>query len=425
MMRTFCFVLGLVFLTGTLWGQKISDRRLLRQIKKIPSLSNAFIGVHVESLEKDIALAGIHEAQYFTPASNTKLLTFLGAIQTFPKLPVLEYAYDNDSIAHFKSTAYPLLLHPFYSDSLFFEFFKEKSIWKYHPPTTSPKRQGSGWSWDDYHYYYGASSSVFPIYGNTVQGVLKDGRPELVPAFTVSQDTTVKNLERKLHSNTFQYHPQNWKENDTIYRPFIPSDSLFVELLARATKKEVLFDLQANDSLNWKTLFTEQEPLLYKGLLQDSDNGIAEALLLMIANKENGQFLPEIAIDKLQKQWESWLPDPLEWVDGSGVSRYNMFTPRSIVAVLQQIDHSLSWDVLTAYFPESGISGTLNDYPDLKNVYAKTGTLRHNHNLSGYWLNSKGERFVFSIMVNHFTAPTAEIRKGITELITWLQKKVK
>jgi D-alanyl-D-alanine carboxypeptidase/D-alanyl-D-alanine-endopeptidase (penicillin-binding protein 4) len=102
-----------------------------------------------------------------------------------------------------------------------------------------------------------------------------------------------------------------------------------------------------------------------------------------------------------------------------------MFTPRSIVAVLQQIDHSLSWDVLTAYFPESGISGTLNDYPDLKNVYAKTGTLRHNHNLSGYWLNSKGERFVFSIMVNHFTAPTAEIRKGITELITWLQKKVK
>ncbi|MDB2328140.1 D-alanyl-D-alanine carboxypeptidase, partial [Flavobacteriaceae bacterium] len=117
-MRTFCFVLGLVFLTGTLWGQQISDRRLLRQIKKIPSLSNAYIGVHVESLEKDIALAGIHEIQYFTPASNTKLLTFLGAIQTFPKLPVLEYAYDNDSIAHFKSTAYPLLLHPFYSDSL-------------------------------------------------------------------------------------------------------------------------------------------------------------------------------------------------------------------------------------------------------------------------------------------------------------------
>ena len=424
-MRTFCFVLGLVFWTGTLWGQKISDRRLLRQIKKIPSLSNAYIGVHVESLEKDIALAGIHETQYFTPASNTKLLTFLGAIQTFPKLPVLEYAFENDSIAHFKSTAYPLLLHPFYSDCLFFEFFNQKSIWKYHPPTTSPKRQGSGWSWDDYHYYYAASSSVFPIYGNTVQGVLKDGRPELAPAFTVSQDTTVKNLERKLHSNTFQYHPQNWKENDTIYRPFIPSDSLFVELLARATKKEVLFDLQTNDSLNWKTLFTEQEPLLYKGLLQDSDNGIAEALLLMIANKENGQFLPEIAIDKLQKQWESWLPDPLEWVDGSGVSRYNMFTPRSIVAVLQQIDHSLSWDVLTAYFPESGISGTLNDYPDLKNVYAKTGTLRHNHNLSGYWLNSKGERFVFSIMVNHFTAPTAEIRKGITELITWLQKKVK
>ena len=33
-------------------------------------------------------------------------------------------------------------------------------------------------------------------------------------------------------------------------------------------------------------LFTKNEKNLYKGLLQDSDNGIAEALLLMISKKQ-------------------------------------------------------------------------------------------------------------------------------------------
>jgi hypothetical protein len=37
----------------------------------------------------------------------------------------------------------------------------------------------------------------------------------------------------------------------------------------------------------------------------------------------------------------------------------------------------------------------------------------------------KGNRYAFSIMVNHFTAPTAEIRKGISTLLNRIQKKLK
>ncbi len=144
----------------------------------------------------------------------------------------------------------------------------------------------------------------------------------------------------------------------------------------------------------------------------------------MIANEYQGVFLPEVAIDSLQSRWASWLPDPLEWVDGSGVSRYNMVTPRTLVAVLQQIEKQLSWEQIQTLFPKSGTSGTLRAYGRLENVYAKTGTLRHNHNLSGYWTSPKGKRYAFAILVNHFTAPTSEIREGITELINWLQKKL-
>jgi serine-type D-Ala-D-Ala carboxypeptidase/endopeptidase (penicillin-binding protein 4) len=195
--------------------------------------------------------------------------------------------------------------------------------------------------------------------------------------------------------------------------------------LGKVLDKKVILDTTTGDSFPWQKLITEQDPLLYKGLLHDSDNGIAEALLLMIAHEKVGVFRPEVAIDSLKELWKYWLPDPLEWVDGSGVSRYNMFTPRTLVAVLQQLKQKLSWEVLSAYMPQGGATGTLKAYPDLVNVYAKTGTLRHNHNLSGYWVNAKGKHYAFSILVNHFTTPTAEVRQGISELLLWMQRKAK
>jgi D-alanyl-D-alanine carboxypeptidase/D-alanyl-D-alanine-endopeptidase (penicillin-binding protein 4) len=95
-----------------------------------------------------------------------------------------------------------------------------------------------------------------------------------------------------------------------------------------------------------------------------------------------------------------------------------------LIAVLKKIHHKVGLETIKDYFPKSNISGTLKDY-QLTEVYAKTGTLRHNHNLSGYWISSKGRVFVFSIMVNHFTQPTSEIRKGISQLLKQFQKKLK
>jgi len=417
--------LGLVFFgVAVLNAQRISDRKLIRMLHKIPQLNSAFTGVYVQQLGETNPSAQLNAKRYFTPASNTKLLTFLGAVETFSKLPVLQYAFGADHTAHFKSTAYPLLLHPFYPDITLLAFIKTHPSWVYHSANTAPKALGPGWSWDDYSYYYAAPSSVFPIYGNSVRAVQGAEGPTFTPFFSAVADTLAQNVVRERFANRFSYNPQKWKAQDTLYRPFIPSDSLFIKLLAEAIDREVIFNEEQTDSLTWKPLYTHQEETLYKGLLHESDNGIAEALLLMIANEYQGVFLPKVAIDSLQSRWASWLPDPIEWVDGSGVSRYNMVTPRTLVAVLQQIEKQLSWEQIQTLFPKSGTSGTLKAYGRLENVYAKTGTLRHNHNLSGYWTSPKGKRYAFAILVNHFTAPTSEIREGITELLNWFQKKL-
>ena len=407
-------------------GQAFLDLRLKRQIKKIPVFKEAFVAVSVSELKTSESLVSLNENNYMTPASNTKLLTYLAAIQNFDSLPSLFYSIKNDSVIQFKSSGYPLLLHPFYPDPKFTDFFKQDFYFEYVAPSGGPKPQGPGWSWDDYSYYYASERSAFPIYGNAVGITNVNNVIKTLPSgfdFVLKSDSLSPVALREKDANSFQINPLKLNEGDTLYRPFITSDSLFVKLLGEAVGKEIVIST-AEDTALWTPLYTGVEEVLYKGLLQDSDNGIAEALLLMVAEKNSGVLTAEQAIDSLQIKWSQWTPDPLIWVDGSGVSRYNMFTPRSIVAVLKGIYKTSSWDQILSRFPKGSESGTLKAY-NVDQVYGKTGTLRHNHNLSGYLITKRGKTLVFSVMVNHFTSPTSEIRSGIGKVLSWLQHKVK
>jgi D-alanyl-D-alanine carboxypeptidase/D-alanyl-D-alanine-endopeptidase (penicillin-binding protein 4) len=100
-----------------------------------------------------------------------------------------------------------------------------------------------------------------------------------------------------------------------------------------------------------------------------------------------------------------------------------MVTPRTLVGVLQKTYETVGWETIQDYFPQGASSGTLKKY-DNAFVFAKTGTLRHNHNLSGYLVHPKGTTYVFSIMVNHHTASTEEVRSGIGTLLKWFEDKL-
>ena len=419
--------LFLFFGTSLLWGQRLSEKRIARQLQKIEAFQKAHLGISISTLEKGKPVAAYQATHYMTPASNTKLLTFLGAIQYFKKLPAVSYFKEQDSIFHFKSTGYPLLFHPFYQDTLLDSFFNQKGLWIYHVNKEPPKPLGSGWAWDDYSYYYAAERSRFPLFGNVVQAQVVEDTLKTVPSFFESKtvlDTTANAWVRKHKRNQFYFNPKAWKTGDTLYRPFMTSDSLFTKLLEEQTHQNVELVANSKVQLEWNFLYTDQEEMLYKALLQDSDNGIAEALLLMISQQNFDTMQSDKAIALLLEQWNAWLPDAVEWVDGSGVSRYNMITPRTLVRVLQKIYKSVGWETIQTYFPRGASSGTLKQYTHSA-LYAKTGTLRHNHNLSGYWVHPKGKIYVFSIMVNHHTTSTAEVRKGIGLLMEWLERKLR
>jgi D-alanyl-D-alanine carboxypeptidase/D-alanyl-D-alanine-endopeptidase (penicillin-binding protein 4) len=112
-------------------------------------------------------------------------------------------------------------------------------------------------------------------------------------------------------------------------------------------------------------------------------------------------------------------PDPLLWVDGSGLSRYNLFTPRSLVWVLDQVMGLTSMDYITEIFPAGGQSGTLEKWygSDPPFIYAKTGTLRNQHCLSGYLRTDSGRWLIFSFMHNHYTGDSALVKQEMQRIL--------
>jgi len=98
-------------------------------------------------------------------------------------------------------------------------------------------------------------------------------------------------------------------------------------------------------------------------------------------------------------------------VDGSGLSRLNLVTPRQVVNLLSFMYKSDEYQRFYESLPIGGIDGTLADRMKKtsaeNNVRAKAGYNDYVSSLSGYLKTISGEQIVFSIIVNNFLAPAS------------------
>ncbi len=376
------------------------------------ALKNSFHGLVVVDAKTKKSIFEYNGNRYFTPASNTKIATFYTAIKVLPKnIPTLKYGVYNDTL-YIEGTGDPSWLHPRLGDSTAIQWLKKQGALAVFIQNSRESRLGPGWAWEDYDTYFSPEKSTLPLNGNVVTLSYVDAI-SVSPHYFVDKvevkDTTLKRDELQNH---FYISPT---EQDTLEVPFITSDTLTKQLLQNLLKKTAVLT-DHFPPIEKKTLYGMETDSIYKDMLFESDNFLAEQLLMVVSSTLSDSLSTKTAIDYILDNDLSDLEHSPRWVDGSGLSRYNLFTPKSFVQILQKLYDEIPEERLFAIFPMWDASGTIDTWRDTSIepfVFAKSGSLGNNYNLSGYLKTKSGKWFIFSFMNNHFKVPTSQIQNTI------------
>lgn len=392
-----------------------------KEIRQSPVFDSYFVGFSLYDTNTDRFIAGVNDNKYFTPASNTKILTLAAWLNLGLDSIPMARLWKNNSNLLFQPLGDPTFLHPDFPNQRFIESWQNASYdtLLVVRPDTEISPFGSGWAWDDYSYDYQAERGIFPLYGNTVYiSGTESGIVANPGHFGPFISTTANRTLRQKEFNLFEINDLQPPGKKPLQIPFVQSPELTIRLLADTLKKPVVYFDGTVPAIR-SGIFNSQPRLPVLALMmQRSDNFIAEQLIIN-AQLYKGFSSPESFIAYTNRTLFGNLPDSLIWVDGSGLSRYNMFTPRSLVKVLEMLHQQLSWNEITTLFPTGGVSGTIRRWyaDDTPYVFAKTGTLRHNHCLSGFLKTKSGRILIFSFMNNHYTGSTNEVRQAMQGLL--------
>ncbi|MDT0689467.1 D-alanyl-D-alanine carboxypeptidase [Salegentibacter sp. F188] len=409
-------------------------KSLNKEISKTENLSRGFTGFVLYDPGSEKTISEHNSEKYFTPASNIKILTFYAGLQTLgDSIPAMKYTVKNDSLV-FKATGDPSFLNPDLPTSGLLEFLKnrEEKLF-YLAPSYFEEKFGPGWAWDDYNYAFSAERAAFPIYGNKLKVTFKENNPlpHTKPSFfedhIATEEDSLKHyrgIHRKMNSNDFTYiSEENWK-NSEVTVPFIYSEKLFLKLLSDTLQKEIepIKALPQKWQLS-TSYYGIAADSLYKRMLQESDNFIAEQILLLASESISDTLKSDIAIDFIKEKPLKSLPDEPVWLDGSGLSRYNLVTPRSMVKLLEKIKNEVDWERLTTLLPAGGQSGTLKNSfkSEEPYVFAKTGSMSNNYSLSGYLKTNNGKILIFSFMNSNFTADSELLKRQMEEIMRFIK----
>ena len=415
-----------------------SREELIQLLESSEIFSEIFTGFALYDPAQERFLAEKDADKYFTPASNTKVLTLCTALMVLgDSLPAFRYAMVGDSMIAW-GTGDPMIFHPeLPADSLGFALLRDTTCQLFlSMHNFKDDRFGPGWAWDDYAFSYQPEKSSFPMYGNQAyfsRGATGEGF-EAYPAIFEEKLVYNSNIEgawpkvrRREHNNVFEFNaPALSGVPFERLRPFKVTPQLMAELLSDTLEKPVnILDLGQLPPVRVYTHYRQVPDTLYRKLMQESDNFIAEQLLLACSEKLAGVQQTDITIRYAKDSLYQALPDRLVWRDGSGLSRYNLFTPRTMVKILELIYQEKPAEWRHDIFPAGGVSGTIEKLYAGANgapyVFAKTGTLSNKHCLSGYLVTSTGRELIFSFMHNNYINGTRPVKKEMQRLLEYIR----
>jgi D-alanyl-D-alanine carboxypeptidase/D-alanyl-D-alanine-endopeptidase (penicillin-binding protein 4) len=423
--------------------QRASEAATIKQnIKKEfweqPEFQNSHIGVSVYDVDEGKYLYNYQGDKYFLPASNTKIFTlYMGMKYLKDSLPGIRYRENADTFFIYP-TGDPSLLHPdFKKQPVIEKLQKTKKKLVLIDNAWKETALGSGWAWDDYNDDYQSERSSLPVYGNMInwiqasqkntQAMLQDSvqtfvysEPEINWKVRFKEDTLNKTffVKRKKEENYFEISQgKELLKKQSV--PFVTNGDLSaLELLKDTVNKEITI-LPGLPAEHLATIYSQPSDSLFKIMMHRSDNFYAEQTLLMVSNEMLGYMNDAAIIDTILSSTLKELPQKPSWVDGSGLSRYNLFTPQDFVWILNKMKADFGMERIKAIFAGAE-QGTLRNYfaADKGFIFAKTGSLTGQIALSGFLITRKNKLLTFSVLVNNYLGSASSVRMAVAKFLS-------
>jgi serine-type D-Ala-D-Ala carboxypeptidase/endopeptidase (penicillin-binding protein 4) len=448
-----------------------------------PALQTAHVGICVYDTERGRYLYNYQGDKYFVPASNTKIPTCYAAMKYLgDSLVGLRYGFPEEGgykehVLVIQATGDPGFLHPDYKSQPVFNFMQESLVrMRFNPAIhvdtlNSEDRWGSGWSWNDYDASYMAERNNFPVFGNVLEIRLNDSskwfgeelwpeiyRPDIFKTQSHFFDSILNYSLSPLKKNSVNFEANrrvtfkrdiasnkfNIVQSGQIFSkqsiPFVTNGSLttlnvlmdtfklqFGRVYPTHEKNKYAYECPGCDIgffhiSKWHKVYSQPTDSVLKPMMHRSDNFFAEQSLLMVSNEVLGVMNDAKIIDTLLKTDFKDLPQKPRWADGSGLSRYNLFTPQDFVFILNKTRTEFGMERIKEIFP-TGNEGTLTNYYKAENGYlfAKTGTLSGVVAFSGFLYTKKNKLLVFSVLVNNHQASATAVRRAVEKFVEKLR----
>ena len=420
---------------------KSNPSPLASDIEQSSVFSNGFTGFVLFDPEKNQTLCAINGDRYFTPASNTKILTlYLSSRLLGDSLLAFRYRYAHDGALEIKPTGDPTFLHPKFRHWQAGYALLRQAIGDHFYVCDLPKfpiPYGPGWNWDDFDYDYSAERSSLPMYGNLRRlfALRRDSlsvepaywRPYLYKKQDPKGDVHVSDPQNSIAYPKEKQFPQDYERWVPVHGVREQMESLLADTLWKRVRNSD--PLRYGTQQPWKNFRSCPVDTVYRLLMHHSDNFIAEQLLLQCAAIKFDTLDEQKIIRWANDSLFASLPAKPRWVDGSGLSRYNLNTPSNIVWVLHQLWKAQNHQRLMDWFPSGGVSGTIQTwYANKKGeppyVFAKTGTMGGVHCLSGYLRTDSGKTLIFSFMHNNFVVPSKTYKEEMQRILETIKKRM-
>lgn len=442
--RNIIVLIAAAITLGSCSIEKQINQQANKFLLKDSILSQAHIGIAVQDLASQKWLYQFQSDKLFTPASNTKIVSCYTAMKYLPDHLPAAWVTELDTALLITPTGDPSFLHPRFTSHPLYDYLKSATKPIYIDGSNFfSLKWGHGWSWEDYAEDYMIERNALPVYGNQIEwyqqrskkenptaphdtiDVFMYSTPEINWKVDIGAPGKSFQVDRSPNENHFTLHEGKEKSSSTIV-PFITNGlESAIELLKDTLHRSIAIaerEMVRSASLKTPTMITSQPTdSLLKDMMDRSDNFFADMCVEMVSQLTLKKMDEAAAIKYILHKEFSELPQQPNWVDGSGLSRYNLFSPEDMIWILQKMKSDVGWNRVKSVMPGAG-STNLKMYPAKNNdyIFAKTGTLNGVVCLSGFYLNKKNKWLAFSIMVNNHHTTSASVRKKIANFLTAL-----